>query len=169
VAIPVIQSVQHARVEPQSLDWPAVPGLVGYRVGNRVGESPVWDATQRCLGWIDVRAPQVLRLDPETHTVSRWTLSETVGAVGLLADGQLTLALRHRLVAFDPRFGTERTIADANRGGRTIASTMARPRREVDGFAWVRWTTVQRANNLPVLSIALVSIGVSCASGMGSW
>jgi sugar lactone lactonase YvrE len=78
-----------------------LPGLRAWRVGNRVGEAPTWDASTGTLLWIDVRDPAVLRLDPATDTVTRWMLPEVVGALGLAQDGSVVVALRRSLARLD--------------------------------------------------------------------
>jgi sugar lactone lactonase YvrE len=97
----VILNARHERVEPVAVEGPWLPGLQAWRVGNRVGESPCWDPSTQTLLWIDVRAPALLRLDPETNALTRWTLPEVVGAMGLAAEGRVVLALRRRLALFD--------------------------------------------------------------------
>lgn len=87
-----------ASVEHRPLD----DRLSVFRVDNRVGESPLWDAARGCLWWIDVRAPELLRLFPGTAQVSRWTLPEPIGALALRQDGRLLLALRRHAWLFDP-------------------------------------------------------------------
>jgi sugar lactone lactonase YvrE len=102
LAIPCAPS---APVERRELSWHG-PGLVqAYLVGNRVGEAPVWDARRGCLWWIDVRAQQVLRLEPDDSLVTRWTFPTPLGALALASDGRLAVAMRHALVLFDPATG----------------------------------------------------------------
>ncbi len=92
----VILNAQHARVERVEIDHPTLPGLHAWRVGNRVGESPLWCNETQTLLRIDVRAPAVLRLDPVTGAIARWTLPGVVGAMGLCAGG-VVLALQKTL------------------------------------------------------------------------
>jgi sugar lactone lactonase YvrE len=101
----VILSARHERVERIDLGDAALPGLHAWRVNNRVGESPTWDAATQQLLWIDVRAPAVLRLDPRTSVVTRWDLPEVVGALGLALEGCVVLALTRRLALLDLRSG----------------------------------------------------------------
>ena len=98
----MILNAHHAAVERRSL--PPVDGhaLTAYGVDNRVGEAPLWDAARQCLWWVDIRAPELLRLDPATNVVSRWRLHEPVGALALCDDGTLLLALRTQAWRFDP-------------------------------------------------------------------
>jgi sugar lactone lactonase YvrE len=75
---------------------------LAYAVGNRVGESPLWDARRGVLWWIDVRAPEVLCLDPRRDEIARWTLPEVVGAICLRSDGSLGVALARSVAVLDP-------------------------------------------------------------------
>ena len=96
-ATSVILNAQRAHVERVDLAHPTLSGLCAWRVGNRVGEAPNWDARTQTLLWIDVRAPAVLQLDPATDEVTRWTLPEVVGAMGLAQPGTVVLALQRSL------------------------------------------------------------------------
>ena len=107
-----IPSVQHERVEPRRIDdrWHA------YAVGNRVGESPVWDAQRGVLWWIDVRAPAILRLDPRHDEIARWTLPEVVGAICLRTAGSLGVALARSVAVLDPETLQLRPFVEVERG-----------------------------------------------------
>ena len=56
-------------------------------VRNGTGESPVWDSRARCWAWIDIPGRAVLRLDPATGALRRWTLEEMPGCMVLRPDG----------------------------------------------------------------------------------
>lgn len=71
-----------------------------------VGESPVWDEAAGWLWWVDVRAPQLHRTDPETGATESWTLPAPVGSLGLCRSGAVLLALKTGIHRFDPRDGT---------------------------------------------------------------
>lgn len=106
----------HARrsveqIVPGSPPHPSLQQLVVWPVGCKVGESPVWHRGEAALYWIDVRAPQLLRLDPQTGELSRWQLPEVVGALALRGDSCAWLALRHRLVQIDLLTGRLHEIA----------------------------------------------------------
>ncbi|MFZ4285859.1 SMP-30/gluconolactonase/LRE family protein [Variovorax sp. HJSM1_2] len=70
-------------------------------IQSRVGESPVWDGARQRLLWIDVRGQELLRLDPGSQLLERWTLPDVVGAVAVVGDDKVILALRHQLAFFD--------------------------------------------------------------------
>lgn len=117
----MILNAQHAAVERRSLSPIEGRPLTVWRVDNRVGEGPLWDASGQCLWWVDVRAPELLRLDPAAGVVSRWRLPEPVGALAQGDDGRLLLALRTQAWVFDPatqaltRFADVETDQPANR------------------------------------------------------
>jgi sugar lactone lactonase YvrE len=125
----VILSAQHARVERIELSGYAnLPGLHAWRVDNRVGESPLWCSSTQTLLWIDVRAPAVLRLDPATSIVTRWTLPEVVGAMGL-CDRGVVLAMQRSLATLDLDTGcftTLQTLSDEPAGNRLNDGTVSR-------------------------------------------
>ncbi len=97
MGMPVILSARHALLEPQPLGAIGWPGASAWRVGNRVGESPVWNAAAQTLLWIDVRAPELLRLHPASGALTRWTLPDVVGALGLIDADTVVLAQRRSL------------------------------------------------------------------------
>jgi sugar lactone lactonase YvrE len=93
--------VSHSGVGPITL-WP---------VANKVGESPIWSLREQALYWIDVRAPQLLRLQPDTGELTRWHLPSVVGAMALVDDGDVLLAFAHGLVRMNPKTGVLSDIA----------------------------------------------------------
>ena len=70
--------------------------LPGHR--DRVGESPLWDAAQRALWWVDIEACAIHRLGLADNAPQSWTLPERVACVALHADGGLVAALETRIV-----------------------------------------------------------------------
>jgi sugar lactone lactonase YvrE len=76
-----------------------------HRVGETVdvlGESPVWDERAGALYWVDIRAPALRRLEPDTAALRTWPLDEMVGSIALAEDGRVVLALGDRISLFDP-------------------------------------------------------------------
>lgn len=102
-------------IVPAALPHPSLQQLVVWPVGCKVGESPVWHRGQQALYWIDVRAPQLLRLDPHTGELSRWELPEVVGAVALRGDSNAWLAMKHRLVQINLLTGEMHEVAEVER------------------------------------------------------
>ncbi|MBC8056696.1 MAG: SMP-30/gluconolactonase/LRE family protein [Rhizobiales bacterium] len=95
----MILSARHARLEPEPVaGW---PGVLAWRVDNRVGESPTWNGATEELLWIDVRAPAVLRLHPRSGRLTRWTLPGVVGALGLIDADTVVLSQQHGLATLE--------------------------------------------------------------------
>lgn len=90
--------MQQQRVKPRAL----ADGVEVFDVDNAVGESPAWDEERQRLWWIDVRAPAVLCLEPDSGLLHRMLLPEPVGALALTSAGQLLLALRTHAHRYDP-------------------------------------------------------------------
>jgi sugar lactone lactonase YvrE len=68
-----------------------------------VAESPVWDAANRRLLFCDINGKKINALALDTGARATWDLPEVVGSFGLCASGRLVVALRHRVVLFDPK------------------------------------------------------------------
>lgn len=93
------------RIGRSTQEHPVLGDISAWRVGNRVGESPVWHRGQGALYWIDVRAQQLLRLQPEAPELLRWALPDVVGAVALRGPRACWMALRHAIVEMDLETG----------------------------------------------------------------
>lgn len=78
---------------------------------DRVGESPLWDAVQRALWWVDIEACAIRRLTLGDSSLQSWTLPERVACVALHADGGLVAALETRVVHVTLGDGGECTLA----------------------------------------------------------
>jgi len=76
-----------------------------------VGQSPVWDDMTGLLWWVDVRGPYFYCTDPRCGRTEAWALPELVGSLTRCRSGTLLLALRSRVVCFDPRDATLGTVA----------------------------------------------------------
>lgn len=73
---------------------------------NHLGESPVWDADNGLLYWLDstgrrVGQPTVWRLDPRSGATRNWSLPIDVGAMALRAQGGAVLAASDGFYLFD--------------------------------------------------------------------
>ncbi len=77
-----------------------------------VGESPVWDASTRRLLFCDIPGKRINALMVDDGTRTSWDLPEVVGSFGLCLSGRLVVALRHRVVLFDPRTGDIEGLTD---------------------------------------------------------
>ena len=70
---------------------------------SAVSECPVWDATTRRLLFCDINGRKINALSVDTNARETWDFPEVVGSFGLCRSGRLVVALRHRVVLFDPR------------------------------------------------------------------
>jgi sugar lactone lactonase YvrE len=68
-----------------------------------VAESPVWDASTRRLLFCDIPGKRINALSVDDGSHTSWDFPEVVGSFGLCRSGRLVVALRHRVVLFDPR------------------------------------------------------------------
>ncbi len=66
---------------------------------DRVGESPVWDARQRALWWVDIESRCVRRWLSDSGDLSSWVFPERVGCIALADDGRVIAALESCIVS----------------------------------------------------------------------
>ncbi len=77
-----------------------------------VGESPVWDSAARRVLFCDIQAKRINAYLVDGGAQHSWQLPEVVGSFGLCRSGRLVVALRHRVVLFDPRTGEVTDLSD---------------------------------------------------------
>lgn len=65
-----------------------------------LGEGPVWDAKQERLFWVDIEKGRLHCHYPLTKENQHWDFEEMIGAVSIMSDGNLLLALASGLAAF---------------------------------------------------------------------
>lgn len=58
-----------------------------------LGECPVWSAEERALYWVDIRAPALHRLDPDSGASRSWPMPSRIGSFGLREAGGAVVAL----------------------------------------------------------------------------
>jgi len=63
----------------------------------RLGESPLWDAEQQQLFWVDIYNHRVHQYDPATGQNRYFDTGEVVSAIAPAGEHQLLIALRNRL------------------------------------------------------------------------
>jgi len=68
-----------------------------------VAESPVWDSVRGRLLFCDIYGQRIHALSLSDGTRETYELPEVVGSFGLCRSGKLIVALRHRVVLFDPQ------------------------------------------------------------------
>jgi len=106
----------HERLEPLLIQDQGLGPVRAWQARNKVGESPAWHPGEQALYWIDVRGPELLRLTPHDHHLTRWRLPDVVGALALRPPGRVWLALRHSLAELDLGSGRLREIAAVEPG-----------------------------------------------------
>jgi sugar lactone lactonase YvrE len=88
------------------------------RIGEQVdilGESPLWDGDAQALVWVDIRRPAIRRLHPASGRLETWPMPEMVGAIALVDDGRLLVAMGAEILLFDPANGARETLASVPR------------------------------------------------------
>jgi xylono-1,5-lactonase len=70
-----------------------------------LGEGPVWDARRACLWFVDIKKHQLLRFDPDSRALQRWSAPGQLGWVVPARDGTLIAGLQGALHRFDPDTG----------------------------------------------------------------
>jgi len=73
--------------------------------GDALGESPVWSAREQALYWVDILNPRICRWDALSKQVSHWPMPQTIGSIGLCANGEILAALRDGVYMFSPEPG----------------------------------------------------------------
>jgi sugar lactone lactonase YvrE len=58
-----------------------------------LGECPVWSAEEQALYWVDIRAPALHRLDPDSGATRSWPMPSRIGSFGLRESGGAVVAL----------------------------------------------------------------------------
>jgi sugar lactone lactonase YvrE len=58
-----------------------------------LGECPVWSVEEQALYWVDIRAPALHRLDPDTGAARTWPMPSRIGSFGLRESGGAVVAL----------------------------------------------------------------------------
>lgn len=67
----------------------------------RLGEGPVWVASEQALYWVDIEAPAIHRLDPASGAHCAWPMPEAMGSIAPRAGGGWIGAARSGFVAID--------------------------------------------------------------------
>jgi sugar lactone lactonase YvrE len=96
--------------------------IVGTLGGARCAlcESPVWDARERRLWFVDLRdTPAIHALDPASGAERRWAMPEDIGCIVPSVDGTLVAGLRSGFATFDPASGALDYFLDPEPGRAT--------------------------------------------------
>lgn len=89
---------------------PRVESITSTR--SALGECPVWDERSQALYYVDIEAPALFRIDPETGAEKRWPLPAKIGSFALDANGGAVLALATGFARFDFAAGRLAPIAN---------------------------------------------------------
>jgi sugar lactone lactonase YvrE len=77
-----------------------------------VAESPVWDAAARRLLFADIMGKRINVMMVDDGARTWWELPDIVASFGLCRSGRVVVALRHRVVLYDPRNGVVEDLTD---------------------------------------------------------
>jgi sugar lactone lactonase YvrE len=80
--------------------------------GNQIGESPVWNAREDALYWVDVEGRLIQRWQRRDQSIQRWQLDEPVGCIGLRERGGLVAASRTGFFFLDVATGKATPIGN---------------------------------------------------------
>lgn len=111
-----------------------------------LGESPVWDAREGALYWVDIRGCRVQRMASD-GAVSAWATPQEVGSIALAAPGRLLLALADGFAMLDLGSGAITPLTEVqhprppmrlndgrtDREGRYVCGSMVLHRRDAEG------------------------------------
>lgn len=77
---------------------------------SMLGESPVWDAQNDCLYWVDSVSRKIHRYDLRREHFQEWSLPSMVGSVGLSQGNRLVVGLKDGIYEFDLDTSELRTL-----------------------------------------------------------
>src|SRR5260221_8452085 len=60
-----------------------------------LGESPLWNATEKTLYWVDIEKRVLHSLDTTTQKHRMWSMPTEIGCIALNSSGGLIAAMRH--------------------------------------------------------------------------
>lgn len=82
---------------------------------NKLGEGPVWSATEGVLYWVDIQNNCFYRYDPVSGDHQRYDVGMTIGTVVVRESGGFALALADGLYFYDGTSGEKTLIAAPER------------------------------------------------------
>jgi len=66
-----------------------------------LGEGPLWDERAQVFYWVDIKAPAIWRLDPQTGNTKSWPMPHRIGAIALREHGGFIAALKPGFAVVD--------------------------------------------------------------------
>ncbi|HQT46102.1 MAG: gluconolaconase [Acidocella sp. 20-63-7] len=88
--------------------------LVFTRLGEtscELAESPVWDAVNGALLWVDIPQGVIHQRHLATGAQQSWRLGDVIGSIGLARSGRLVVARQHEVGFFDRHTGAYEKLA----------------------------------------------------------
>ena len=79
---------------------------------NILGEGPWWSVEEQAFYWIDIKAPKLLRWDPQTNMQKEWELPAEVGAFVRASGNKGVVALQSGIAYIDLETGEFTPITD---------------------------------------------------------
>jgi L-arabinonolactonase len=79
---------------------------------NVLGEGPVWCPRDRVLWWVDILGRQILRFNPDSLVLHRWSTERRPCCLAVREAGGLIVAFDKGFGLFDPRTGAVNWFAD---------------------------------------------------------
>jgi sugar lactone lactonase YvrE len=76
-----------------------------------LGECPVWDERAKAIYFVDIEAPALFRLEPESGIVQRWEMPSKIGCLALDAGGGAVVALADGFHHFEFKTATLSLLA----------------------------------------------------------
>jgi sugar lactone lactonase YvrE len=67
----------------------------------KIGESPIWSASEQCLYWVDIEGRSLQRFEWANQRVSQWALGERAGSIALRSRGGLLAAMESGIFYLD--------------------------------------------------------------------
>ncbi len=102
---------------------------------HQLGECPTWDERNNRLLWCDILGKSIHAMDWATNARMQWRFPSVVGSFGLTDDDRFVVALRDKVVLFDPQSGQTELLAEVETN---VARTRLNDGRVgPDGAFWV--------------------------------
>src|SRR3954452_25131991 len=80
-----------------------------------LGECPVWSIEEQALYWVDIRAPALHRLQPDTGATRTWPTPSRIGSFGLREAGGAVVSLEDGFSLLDFDTGELQSVAGPER------------------------------------------------------
>ncbi len=136
---------------------------IAYPAQAALGECPLWCPETRRLYWVDIEAPSINCLNPESGENDILPMDENVGCIGLREGGGFIAGLRSGLWLLDARGGKERLIANPQDDSRISRFNDGR----VDPWGRFWAGTIHEPRDRPAAALYRVDAALDCARMAG--